>query len=359
MDRRAFLGCSAAAVPSLGATRPSDSINRVALAWADTSGVQWVGAFNADPAAARLQPLWQQRLPGRAHGLTVLRDGALVVTAVRPGRWLLRLDADGQRVALLDLAEAGEHTTLGGHAATGDGVLFTAEADTDGQGRIGVRDGLTLHKLDEWASGGIEPHHLLLDGPRLLVAHGGIRRGAGDTKLGLDSMASSLDALATRSGRHLLQWRLPDSRLSMRHLAALPRRGEPALIGVALQAEHDAAEWRQAAPGLAVCDGARLHLVGDSHVVDGYAGDIAAAGDGFVFSSPRSQGAWHWQPGRGCTRVAHLQQASALIAGSSDGRGAVWIAGRRGLGRWDDAAPAALLGWPGPLAVDNHGEAWN
>lgn len=63
---------------------------------------------------------------------------------------------------------------------------------------------------------------------------------------------SSLLRLDARTRALLGQWRLQDPRLSPRHLAWSP---DGAMIGIALQAKHDDAAAKDAAPVVAMFDG--------------------------------------------------------------------------------------------------------
>jgi hypothetical protein len=117
----------------------------------------------------------------------------------------------------------------------------------------------------------------------------------------------------------LRQWRLDDPRLSLRHLAwNTSARDGRARLGIALQAEHADATERRAAPILAVLDGDRLTLPTRANDGIGYAGDIAAAGDGgFVTSSNQAGLAQLWQPAAPDTlsTVAAIKEAYALAPG--------------------------------------------
>jgi hypothetical protein len=123
-------------------------------------------------------------------------DGSLLVAGVRPGTWLLRIDPEGKLARQLDI-DASADVLLNGHAihnATGDPV-HDGNRLCPGRGRIGVRDRATLKKLDEWESGGLEPHQLLLDANgHVVIANGGIPRNRADKKYDLQRMDSSLSA---------------------------------------------------------------------------------------------------------------------------------------------------------------------
>lgn len=348
MRRRELLLAGAAVVlPAHAAARPL----RVGAAWrgATEDSAHHVGVLELDWEQRSLRIAGAVSLPSRPHGLLPEPGGGFLAVALRPGRWLMRLDGQGRVVTRIDIADEAAPRRFDGHViASADGqVLYTTETDTrSGAGRIGVRDAASFRKLDDWASHGLEPHQLLPD-PQggIVIANGGIRRGADDRKLDLGRMDASLVQLDGRSGALRGHWKLPDARLSVRHLAW----GQDGLLGIALQAEHDDPAARRAAPALAVWDGARLSTPPGG---EGYAGDIAGApGGGFVISHAMRDIAWWWHPSapERLTPVAQLQRAYALAGGD-----AVLIAAGRGLARWHPTEAPAMLPWPEAMALDNH-----
>jgi hypothetical protein len=327
---------------------------RLGVAWrgAAQDSAHHVGILAVDWVARSLRIAADLPVPSRPHGMFAEPDGGMLAVALRPGRWLLRLDAEGRVRERIDIADEALPRRFGGHViASADGRrLYTTETDThSGEGRVGVRDARTLQKLDDWASGGHEPHQLVLDrAGHVLLANGGLWRDARDRKIFLERMDACLVRLEGGSGAMLGQWRLPDPRLSMRHLAW----GADGMLGIALQAEHQRAEDRAAAPALAVWDGQALTAVPGGI---GYAGDVtgvpAAGGGGFVISNAHRNTAWWWRPAAPelLTPVANLTRAYALAAGSG-----VLIAAGRGLARWHPQEAPAMLPWPQPMALDNH-----
>jgi hypothetical protein len=179
---------------------------------------------------------------------------------------------------LPQLNEAEPERVFEGHAAfSADGrVLFTSETDViTGQGLVGVRDSRSLAKLDEFPTHGIGPHMLLVEqSGALLIANGGILTlpETGRTKLNLDRMDASLVRLSSHTGWLLGQWRLPDPRLSIRHLA----RARDSSIGIALQAQHDDLDQRRSAPIFAYFNGDQIRIgeMPTNLSLGGYAGDI-------------------------------------------------------------------------------------
>lgn len=341
--------------PARGADEP---IHRLLAAWRvpGQEGVDRCGIVEADWAAGRMRIVTELVMPGRAHGLQRLPDGGWVVVANRPGRWLLRADAQGRLQRRLDVGQERPLRTFNGHAepdASGR-WLYTTETDpADGSGWISVRDAQTLARVAEHAVGGLDPHQLLVDrGGRLLVAVGGIPRDLAGRRIDPARMAPSLLHLDPADGRRLGQWTLPDPRLSIRHLAW--GQGDEPLLGVALQAEHDDAGARRAAPLLALWDGRQLALQ-PAALGGGYAGDVAAGpAGGFVLSAQKQgQGLW-WHPRAddGLVRIAELTDPCAVA--SWDGGRGVLMAGGRGIARWHVRQPPRMLAWPQPMAPDNH-----
>jgi uncharacterized protein len=332
-DRRAFLRICAGllATPALAraaAPTPPVPVN-LAAAWQTEVGYQ-VGILAPVDSGLRIHTAID--VPTRAHALFQEPGGSLLAIARRPGDWLLRWDAQGRPLAWRWI-EA--HRAFTGHVV-GDGVrLYVSETDLDsGAGLIGVRDAWSLEKLAEWPTHGIDPHQLLWDAGQgasrtLFIANGGVptRPETGRLKRDLERMDSSLVRIDAGSGAMLGQWRLDDRRLSLRHLAWQRER-----LGIALQAEHDSAEARAAAPVLALFDGDSLRAVAAPQALAGYGGDIvatrvstpAANEPGFAVSCPRAQGIALFAADGGWRGLIPLAEACALTT-STQG---VWAGGR-------------------------------
>jgi len=332
-----------------------------------------VGLFELDWQAARVRIKSAQAVPSRAHGLWVQPDGGFVAVAVRPGMWILRCDAQGQAVQWLHMDSESEGRTLDGHVcASADGQwLYTAETSPrSGQGWVSVRDRLTLRKVAQWRTYGVEPHQLLLDAEgNLMVANGGILRADGDKKRDLQLMDSSLVRMDPRTGERLGQWRLKDRRLGIRHMAwsqpAMSGDGhrvtDKPLLGIALQNEHDDVIRRRASPVLAVWDGETLQTPapGGEHG-GGYSGDIIGTPDGgFALSCLRSNTALRWSPSTPgeLTVIAQLKDAGAMtrwpLPRHADG---LLLGSANGVARWHPEQDPVFVKWPIGLALDNHWE---
>ena len=176
-------------------------------------------------------------------------------------------------------------------------AVHTTEVDVgSGQGRLVRRDPVSLEETAVWKTEGADPHDMeLLSDGRLLVANGGIPTWAetGRIKHDLDQMDPSLALIDVTTGNVDGQWRLPDPRLSIRHLAQQPE----GLIGVALQAEHADPVARAAAPVFALFDPegeGRLQAQPSIRSGSGYSGDVAALRGGWLVSCPRENQVLRW-----------------------------------------------------------------
>jgi len=298
---------------------------RLALAWSELPALprderlHCIGVWSI--AGGRVEIASRQLVPTRAHGIAQLASGDLLAVARRPGLWLRRWGGDG-RLSHEAWAEPGRQ--FNGHvlpSADGRVVYSTEQSNEDGAGCIALRDPQSLKLLDEWPTGGTDPHQLLLAGSTLYAANGGVptRPETGRAKQALATMDSSLAAFDTRSGRRVGAWRLPDARLSLRHLAWHAASGT---LGIALQAEHDDPAERAIAPLLAVLDARGLRSIAPPPGLPmgsaghaGYAGDIAATAEGFVLSAPRAGAVLGWSSREGWAGPLQLAEACALAAG--------------------------------------------
>ncbi|MBI1906773.1 MAG: DUF1513 domain-containing protein [Rhodocyclales bacterium] len=338
-------------------------VTLIGAAWRgpNAGDTHYAGVLAADWERKQLEIRYAVPLPTRPHGLVPQADGGLLVNGVRPGTWLLRCDGGGKVMQQVKVEEESASVRLSGHIVVGRDVMYTTEIDyNNDRGRIGVRDRVSLKKLDEWDAGGIEPHQALLDeAGHLIVANGGVPRTLADKKYDLQRMDSSLVRLDGQNGRLLRQWKLDDPRLSLRHIAwSQAPVGGKTFLGVAMQAEHDDAARRAGAPILAVFDGEQLTTPTRANDGHGYAGDITAAyNGGFALSSNKAGVAQLWHPGAPdkLSAIVELDDAYALADWPGASRaGGVLVATAIGLVRWHPSAPPVLLPWPQPMALDNH-----
>jgi len=285
-QRRALLcalpGAAAfALLPGLArAAVPGETQYEVLTCWSDDP--LRPRAFHAGLLSAPQRAL---SLPARGHAVQwhPRNRTSAFVAARRPGSFLVHWRiADGEVLARFD---AEDDLYFEGHIAfdAGGKRLFATETDAfTGEGRIGVYDADTLERIDAWPTHGIGPHEVtLLSNGLLAVANGGILTlpETGRVKRNLDTMDPSLVLLDPRDGTLLEQHRLPDHRMSIRHIA----QADDGTIGVALQNEGE-----ERLPLFAFLKNGRLHYgEADEDVLNRcgtYAGDIAALGDHFAVS---------------------------------------------------------------------------
>ncbi len=367
MNRRQMLLAMAgfAALPKLSLAATGVQQATIGAAWRgpNKSDPYFAGALQADWASRKISISYAVPLPTRPHGLLPESDGGLLVIGARPGSWMLRCDGQGKVTQQIDMAQESPSLRLNGHAvvAAGGDVIYTTETDlATGRGKIGVRDRMTLKKVAEWETHGIDPHQLVLDHQgKLIVANGGVPRTPADKKFDLHRMDPSLVRIDPANGQLLRQWRLDDPRLSLRHLAwSQTPVDADAYLGIAIQAEHNQAEQRAAAPILAILDGDALIVPTRANDGFGYAGDITAAyNGGFALSSNQAGLAQLWHPGQPekMQPIVELEEAYALTGWNGPGQGGgVLVATGLGLIRWHPSAKPAMLAWPQPMALDNH-----
>lgn len=274
----------------------------------------------------------------RPHALLTEPDGTVLAVARRPGDWLLRW-----RPGTTQQQQQQWHWITGdrrfnGHAvASADGAqIWTTETDLhSAQGRLGVREARSLEKTDGWATHGMDPHELLALPERLgafpvgtlMVANGGIPTlpETGRSKRHLERMDASLVALNPKSGALLGQWRLGDPFLSIRHLAwdASTQR-----LGIALQAEHPAAEDRWRAPVLAVWDGESIITTPKPPDLRGYGGAVAVRhGGGFLVGCPRANALALFDAEARWSHNVTMPEVCAVAVSA----GAWWVGGSTGV----------------------------
>ena len=299
----------------------NDTPARMLAAWQQTTGRYQLGVLQLNPGRADFfEVQWAVDLPNRPHGLMHLQDDDYLVIARRPGDWMMRLNVRTGKTARF-WQEADRH--LNGHSAVFGDFLYTTETDVlrgGGGGVLGVRNRSTFELLDVWSTHGRDPHEMLvieqggfgIKEPFLLVANGGIPTHAdmGRTRLNLLDMDSSVVALQPSTGELLKKWVLNDPQLSLRHMA----NHSSGIVGIAMQAQHDNAEQRNATSVLALLDAQGLHTVPESTGMKGYAGDIAATLEGFAISCGKSNTALRFDVQGKCLGRFAAESACALAA---------------------------------------------
>lgn len=169
--------------------------------------------------------LHQVAAPTRGHSACVSSDQQrLACFARRPGRWLMLMNPQTGQILAQAMLPEGRHFNGHGVFSADNTHLFVTENDyLKRRGVIGVYATATLKRVQEFSSGGIDPHELALlaDGRTLVVANGGIETHPDfeRRKLNLSSMAPNLAYIDILSGKTLEHHAPPHHQLSLRHLA--------------------------------------------------------------------------------------------------------------------------------------------
>lgn len=341
-------------------------VHRLAAGWRHpTAGLgetpDRMGILEIDWAAEQVRIVADLPAPDRVHGLVAMPDGGFVAVAARPGHWLVRCDAEGRVMARRLREQEHPARSFNGHAVPSpdDQWLYTTEtASPTGMAWLGVRDARTLQRVEQLPSAGFDAHHMLFDDEgRLYVANGGLLRAEDGRRIEPERMRPSLAHIDPQTREVIGQWRLPDPRLSLRHLAWSTQADGTRLLGIGLQAEHDEAHRRREAPTLALLRNGELVLPTPDAQAAGYVGDIAPGpAGGFVLAGQKAARGlwWHPQAPRTLTRMAELTELCALAPAPLDGGSALLMASARGVALWHPRQPARMLPWPRPMLPDNH-----
>lgn len=363
-DRRQLLGLAlgAGAAGMLG----WGAVN----AWPPRRAAGWLATRVTAPGEARVTILdragavrFERTLPGRGHGLARSPDGRVAVAVGRrPGHFAVVVALDDGR-PLATLAPRQGCVFCGHGLFSRDGRLFLAsETDWAGErGLIGLYETTGWRRVGEWASGGLDPHDLVLspDGRRLVVANGGLLTDpdAPGTVLNLDRMESSLVVLDMADGAPLAKAVLPQAlhQLSIRHLAGT-RDGA---VAFAMQYQGPP---QDAVPmvGLLAPDG-RLTLLdlpaSDLRALHQYCGSAAVDPSGTIIAvaSPRGGLVALWQAASGrYLGRCDLPDVCGLAGGGAAGC-FVAASGQGGLAMIAPGPTAAAFGTaPAAARWDNH-----
>jgi len=301
MNRRHFIiGSASTLALSAGGlaalfSRPAHTGTLLA-AFEDVRGDQYVGGYQIES-----RHVFGARVPMRAHGCAVdPRDATRVIyIARRPGTQAFEFDRATNEARVVCETPRGRHFV--GHAvfsANGD-WLYTTEHDYENvRGVLAVRDARTLAIAEEIDTHGIDPHEIAWspDRSRLIVANGGIMTHPRSyrEKLNIPTMDPSLSVIDAATGKCIEQWRLPDHRLSIRHLA-VASNGQ-AVIGLQYEGNPDQAPTLAAVyePGVGLHP---LELPAAARVQSrGYVSSIALSeeGDAIAAACPYGKGIACW-----------------------------------------------------------------
>ena len=302
-------------------------------------------------------------LPARAHALTRLPHGRILLVGRRPGSFAAIIDPVQPRGPSHILSPAAGHRFAGHAAIDPDGQhLVTSEIDAEtGEGIIVFRDvaGGTPRAI---VPVGIEPHDLLFahGGERLIVAIGGIAKAA-DIKgppINAGNIESAIVELDGKTGAVLKRHQLGAEMrsLSLRHMALAPD-GETIAFGMQ---DQDRSQLRPLMGVLRLGQGVDLLPLpsSDAGALRSYIGSVGidASAQFIAASSPKGGmvGLWslrggQWLGGFALADVCGLtadKEPGIFWATSGLGEVVKLHAEKSGL------IPAAR--WSAPVAFDNH-----
>jgi len=226
IDRRDFLrgagiAFAAAMTPrALHATAATDAVYATAFQKRD-------GAYGVGLLSERGELLFQTTLPDRGHDICFEPlSRRYVVFARQPGTFAAVIDLDSRNPPLTITSAPGRHFYGHGVFSPDGTLLYATENDFDNaRGVVGIYDARAgFARVDEFDSGGIGPHEMLLldDGVTLAIANGGIETHPdfGRAKLNLATMKPSLVLIDRRDGKCIARHELPPElhQLSIRHM---------------------------------------------------------------------------------------------------------------------------------------------
>jgi hypothetical protein len=302
-------------------------------------------------------------LPGRAHAITRLPWGEVVLIGRRPGTFAAFLNPHDADAGLRLFAPETGHRFAGHAALSPDGgTLATSEIDAQtGAGSIVVRDAHSGAPRAMFPAG-IEPHDLLFarGGSRLVVAIGGIARAA-DVKgpaINAGNIESAILELDPNSGAVLKRHELPPDMksLSLRHMALAPD-GETIAFGMQ---DQDRSQIRPLMGCLRA--GGDIELLAlpaeDEGALRAYIGSVAVDSSGryVAATSPKGGmvGLWSLMDGQWLGGFS-----AADVCGLAPGKDPASFWATSGLGdvvqlRASKAGLAAQAHWQAAASFDNH-----
>ncbi|MEI6895403.1 MAG: DUF1513 domain-containing protein [Colwellia sp.] len=167
-------------------------------------------------------------LPARGHDVIAIKSkpGHALVFARRPGRYVLEVDfTRGEVVSRIAVSE-GQRFYGHGVLIQNDTVLLTTENNYEkGNGLIVLRDRASQQIIEQYDSGGIGPHQLMIMPnsleKQLVIANGGIQTHPEQhrKKLNIDVMQPNLTYMSLADGQIDGKFELENKQLSIRHLA--------------------------------------------------------------------------------------------------------------------------------------------
>jgi len=208
---------------------PQSGSTNIFGAYDDENGQHFVGCLHLIDNKLADDKVDSLQIPFRAHDTIPLSKNKSLSFARRPHNQMIVSDFAAREQRIIN-ANEGRHFFGHGCIDVKRNTLFATENDYENaKGVISIRDAHTFEQLGEYESYGVGPHdiHLMPDNKTLVVANGGIETHPdfGRRKLNIKTMQPSLTFIDIDSGKKIDDYRLPDHKLSIRHLMVTPEGG--------------------------------------------------------------------------------------------------------------------------------------
>jgi len=180
----------------------------------------------------------------RGHGLSSnpAQPNQIVMVSRRPGNqgMVLNMANAQQTTAEPQFFQSPKHLFMEGHACfSADGAfLYCSETDRRTQkGVITVRETQTFSVIQELPSGGVGPHEILVipNTQKLAIANGGLIKDEQGQLVNGQTMNSNVSILNLVTGKIEQQYKVPESKASLRHLDV----SSDGIIAVGIQVQRD------------------------------------------------------------------------------------------------------------------------
>lgn len=240
----------------------------------------------------------------RGHGLAQhpTQLNKVIMFSRRPGTMGIEVDLHSGRIVNRFESVSGRHQNGHGCFSADGSLLFVSESESKtGIGKISVLETEHYQSLGEIDSHGIGPHEIKLmpDTKTLVVANGGLHQSLVDGQdiFNLDTMRSSLSYVDIDSGKLISEYRVPETKASIRHLDLAP----DGTIAIAMQVQRAAMNTNDIIPlGAIQKPGKEIELLAEPDLLitqmNDYMGSVAVNSKNRVagFSSPRGNVVAFW-----------------------------------------------------------------
>ncbi|WNO10640.1 DUF1513 domain-containing protein [Teredinibacter sp. KSP-S5-2] len=266
-----------------------------------TYGLGWFSDLGVDNS--RKDPIEKHSIKGPVRGHGVVQHPTQSQLVVMVGRRPSQISVvfNIAQPEIQNAFRCVSHRFFTGHGCfSDDGTLFFAAEENyeNGEGVIGVYDGLSFRYLTEFPSYGLGPHEIKLmpNGHTLVIANGGLVSQQGSI-VNLHTMNSNLAFVDSRSGKLIETHKVDHAKASLRHIDI----AKDGTIAVAIQVQRQAMESNELVPLAAIYKPGRgfIALIQPETVIPhlkDYMGSVAINGSSRLagFTSPRGNLAVFW-----------------------------------------------------------------